>query len=916
MLDRLSEALPKRYKLALTAWILLLVISLPLMSKLEGRLIYNERAFLSDKMRSVKASKLLHDEFSGFNPPDLIVVLDNVRLDSKLESEVRGFEREVRKLEDVKGVVTPYTVYDEVRKRYWDVMNRTKEEVEEKIYNATKVLYPALWRAYKEVNMSLQLIYGMPAYYLKAWNELLLKSPPETPLKEVDERAFNSLLLPPEAEGYMKGVYKTWDSSLFELGMHRVGDVLAAMKSGKLNPEELMEKIIEDIASKKGFNVEGVTLNNFRDPDVIKKLAFEALTSKGNVSRDFLEALYRLGPNARDDDLREVANQLALKYIGEALKKHPLKFPDSIPAELRKNLISQDNETILITISVEGRGEALVREVRSLADKWFSYEHYVTGPPAFIADMKGVSLKDVSRIDLVTLILVIVLLAALLASIVAPAIPLVTVATAIVTSFAALYLESYVVDLVYVVRNLVVPLLMGVGVDYSIYMLYRFKEELEGGDEREAVKKAVRFAGEAVVSAALTVMVGFGALASSDFKMLQSMGYSLATVVFLAISSALTLTPSLLALLGRKTFWPSWRSLGGGRSSYLRKMANLSIKRPKAVVLAFLILTLVASAVLLNMKRTYDYTQLMPETESIKGFQLAKEKFNLGGSTIYLIFEFDRPVNSSRGIDEEAYEAMSRVISEIKGAGVRVISLVTNGDELVPRDRVNVTDYLLGEGGRYALALVQVNSTPYSDEALKVAKKAIEATKYSKVYVGGEPVSTYEMSDQVNKNFAYRIIPVALVLIFLVLYLLLKSFKVAASLLLAIGTSILWSLAALVVVFQFVMGKEIYWLTPIMLLTTLLGLGMDYGIFLVTRIKEELFNGMKVDEAIVKSVETTGIVITACGLIMAAAFGSLMLSNFVMLQEIGFAFATAVLVDTFVVRPLFLPSLIKAVGWN
>jgi RND superfamily putative drug exporter len=129
--------------------------------------------------------------------------------------------------------------------------------------------------------------------------------------------------------------------------------------------------------------------------------------------------------------------------------------------------------------------------------------------------------------------------------------------------------------------------------------------------------------------------------------------------------------------------------------------------------------------------------------------------------------------------------------------------------------------------------------------------------------------------------------------------------------------SILWSVGLLTIIFQFGIGIGIYWMIPILLFSLLMGLGMDYDIFLVSRIKEEVGRGKSDEDAIVKSVERTGLVITACGLILASALGTLMLSSSYILIESGFTLSVAIILDTFLVRIFLVPSIMMLLKrWN
>ncbi len=967
MLSKLGSFISRHYKIVIVLWVVAAILSIPVAMKLDTVLSYNEQEFLPSNLESLRAAQLLAEKFPGYEPPSIIVVVKHNVSDPALRAAVEGFkEKALQELDYIDEILTPYDVYRQVLEFYWAKMNATREAMVEQMLANITALHEALWNLTAGANTTLQLIYGLPAMYLAAWQEAVRASPPGAPLKLVTSNVLNSTLasLPadnPLAQAYLKYIVNAWEILVEAiLGPNAtVGDLLSAVQAGTLDPAELMDAAVrkaapeffasamdQQSAEMAARVAEAFTLANYSDPAALRRFAVglvaaKAAASGAQIPVEVVEKLYDLGPQPPPGALRDIADKMADNVFRQVLEQYPPpSFPEGLPEDLRSRFISRDGDVmlILVTLSPSCPSNVASDNARRLYEimgdelraAGLKAEHYVTGTAAFSADLEETSRGDVARIDKVTVVLVILLLAALLLSPVAPGVPLFTVGMAIMVAMSALYAEARVVDLIYMVRNLVTPVLMGVGVDYSIYLLYRFREELsKGRGKDEAVKETVRFAGETITGAALTVMAGFGALAAADFSLLQSFGYSLALVVLVALAAALTLTPSVLAALGHRTFWPSKpRSGGGARASYLRRAARISVSRPAVVIVVFLALTAAAGGVLLHMQRTYDYTELMPETQSLQGFKLLAEKFAGGGlAQVYVIVEFPEPVVQDGVLGRKAYDKLVELAEKLASASgvdpASVISPVTGDDGILPYEQASNASAAIERGlisidARSALLVVSLPYKPYSREAIRLVGEIRDALSGlgAKVYVGGEPAAMYDMNQLVNRNFAYRILPAAVVLIFLVLYLLLRGAVAALSLLLAIGTSIVWALAALVLVFQYGVGVDIYWMTPIMLVTTILGLGMDYGVFLSSRIKEEMLKGASKEDAILTAVETTGLVITACGLIMAAAFGSLMLSDFRMLQEMGFALASAVLLDTFLVRTLFLPSILKVVRWN
>lgn len=157
----------------------------------------------------------------------------------------------------------------------------------------------------------------------------------------------------------------------------------------------------------------------------------------------------------------------------------------------------------------------------------------------------------------------------------------------------------------------------------------------------------------------------------------------------------------------------------------------------------------------------------------------------------------------------------------------------------------------------------------------------------------------------------------AIVLIFILLLVVLGAVFTPMRSIVTILMSVFWTLAITALVFEHVLGDQLLWLMPIVLIVVCLGLGMDYDIFLTTRVREEVHKGRSIKDAIVEAVKATGGVITICGLIMAGAFATMTLSGSVMLQEFGFALAFAILLDATVVRMYLVPAMMSMMGkWN
>lgn len=276
---------------------------------------------------------------------------------------------------------------------------------------------------------------------------------------------------------------------------------------------------------------------------------------------------------------------------------------------------------------------------------------------------------------------------------------------------------------------------------------------------------------------------------------------------------------------------------------------------------------------------------------------------------------------AAKGIDRE----MATAVYGLLQGYVETASAV--GMDLSVPAQYNYLAYLLGfvsEDGMYTKTTVIMKDEPMSaismdtiDDIRKILSEISAASSaLSATWVTGSVAITYDISNTVNSEFRWIELGVV-VLIFLLLFFVLKSYLTPLRAIITILMSIMWTLGLTHILFSWVLDVPVLWIIPIVLLVVCLGLGMDYDILLTTRIRENRLKGMSNDEAIANAVEKSGAVITLCGLIMSGTFATLMLSSSPMLQEFGFALSFAILVDALVVRTYIVPAIMHLMGdWN
>ncbi len=668
--------------------------------------------------------------------------------------------------------------------------------------------------------------------------------------------------------------------------------------------------------------------------------------AKGAGSQPWVVAeVVSYGPNATVP-----ISALAHSIVGNSsLDRFPIMLAPALVGEF-VNVPS--NDTMLVSLSFSSDTGASVsgkpfisaiRQIVSEATMDTGITAYVTGQDAISADIRTSMDQDLARIDPVTILLVIVLIGLFFRSFVSSSIPPMVIGMALGISFSAIYfIGTYVLSVNYTVLTLMITSMLGAGCDYCIFILSRYREERAIGKEKvEAIRTSVTWAGEAIATSGATVIIGFGMLSFGRLDVLRSMG-TLAIGISIALLISLTLLPAIIMVLGDRIFWPSKvrKAHRTKTNDLFSRCARFSIKHAKAIVVAVLLVSVPATYLVLTLNTSYDYIESMPDSQARQGLDVLADGFG-GGKLIptYVGVGLTGQVfNLTGGYDTAAMNSVENITSGLASLpNVRSVTGPTRpyGDTIdyqhvsgngslnaVINDQYMRT--MIGSDNRSVLLTVTFEDEPFSRSsvdsigALRQEGERIDASsaEIQGVHVAGGTASTYDVSVMTQQDFA-GIAVLVLVGIFVVLMFVLGSVISPIRSIVTILLSIAWTLAATMLLFQYVIGTSVVWIVPMVLLVVCLGLGLDYDILLTTRVREESIKGLSDNEAIVRAVEQTGGIITACGVIMAAAFGTMMLSQGMLLREFGFALMFAILLDSFIVRIILVPAMMSLLGrWN
>jgi putative drug exporter of the RND superfamily len=620
-------------------------------------------------------------------------------------------------------------------------------------------------------------------------------------------------------------------------------------------------------------------------------------------------------------------------------------------------LISEDRKATLVIVELtsellERRNEATLAHVDGLVGRLEregkvpkGLEILQTGSAAVGSEVIGRQTHSAHMTEVTTVVVVIVLLLLIYRAPLIALVPLATVflAVTVALKFLSLLAEARVLTLFEGIQTFITVIVYGSGVDYCLFLIARYKEELDGGKElHEAVANSLGKTGAAVTASAATVTAGIGMMTFANFGEFHFAGLAIASSLFISLCAVLTLTPPLLRLTGGLAFWPRRGKGGAGLGLPWDKVAAILQRRPGWIWLGTMALMLPFAVVAIdnNHNLQFDLVKRLPQDAvSIKGIEALKEHFPQGmvAPVIVLIRKPGVNFHEDRGARLIATftDRLARLKRDLDIADVRSLAqpLGTSDaaqdamDEIAIQMQLQkqkdpqgnyrrVEDYYVGENNVTQIQIV-LSHNPMSRASVKQLsslKSAVEANLPAALK-GGEIEFlglTEAIHDLQTVTYGDQWLIEALVVacVFVILLILLRRLVVSLYL---IGSVVFSYLTTLGVTFAlwWVLDPHTFagldWKVPIFLFTLLVAVGEDYNIFLMTRIHEEQEKHGPVDGVSVGLVRT-GRIITSCGLIMAGTFSSLLTGTLVDLRQLGFALAFGVLLDTFVVRPILLPT--------
>jgi len=526
---------------------------------------------------------------------------------------------------------------------------------------------------------------------------------------------------------------------------------------------------------------------------------------------------------------------------------------------------------------------------------------YLTGGEPINYQLKGIASSAYSIAIPVGIILAIVLAGIYFRSFVAAFMPLAIYISAYLV--ASVFLWAVVIKLLNITVNFLTPsevllLALGLGTDYVVFIASRYIEEREKGKNKdEAVYEAVRWGGRAVTITALIVMLSFLFIYIYKIPFFSDTAISDMLGVVVVWLAAITLFPAILCATGDKLFFPR-------KLTKTPKIKKANIKRPTAYVGIITAIVVVSVLVASFTPLTLNVLALLPPSQATQGISILSTQFKSANVfPIYVVIPYNGTFNQS------AYSyavAIYKELSSIPGV-TAVDSPVSPYGGLINYTDLSAYNYTQYFSHGYMLFVVNQKYQPFSNQAFNIVAQIQKDVKNA--YIGGSPVDDYNIYHFVTSNFAIIVAEIS-VTMFILLYVMTRSLAVSGIVIYTILSAVAITLALERIVFTSILGYSIFAVVPIFLVSIIIGIGMDYNIFMVSRVHEELEKGSNMEEAVETAVSNLKLTIAFLGLIFAGTLGSLMLVNASILQELGFAFAVAAILETTVLWSYLMPSLL------
>lgn len=576
--------------------------------------------------------------------------------------------------------------------------------------------------------------------------------------------------------------------------------------------------------------------------------------------------------------------------------------------------------TILPVVLAKGFKEAeknidQVVDIIDEVDGTNGFEVFLTGEATFSKDFADGNQKDAERGEMLGIPIALLILAVVFGAIAAALLPIALAMISIIVALGIVLLIGQAMQLQVFATNLITMIGLAVGIDYSLFIVSRFREERRRGlTKNEAIRKSGSTAGRAVLYSGMTVALAVLALLLVPHRVYFSIGLGMVTVLFVAVAASLTLLPALLSVMGDKVDKFKLPFIGRKESDpdentggFWNGVTNIVMRNPgvSLVVTAGILIALTVPYFDINTG-TSGIVDLPDDFQAKQGFEVLQEEFGFGlNAPVEIVIEGDIDSQST----QTAIEALITRLAGDPDFGEGTVTTNTAGNLALLSVPLKV-----GPSTEEAIASVRVLRDDYIPNTFSGSA--------ADVYVTGLTAEEVDFVD-IGRKFFPIVLTIVLSLSFIFLTMVFRSLVIATKAIIMNLLSVGAAYGILVLVWQKGVGNEVFgfpqvdviqaWM-PIMLFAILFGLSMDYQVFLISRIKERYQRKHNNDESVAYGLRSTAGLITGAALIMVAIFSGFAAGDIIPAAQFGFGMAVAILLDATVVRSILVPASMKLLG--
>lgn len=609
--------------------------------------------------------------------------------------------------------------------------------------------------------------------------------------------------------------------------------------------------------------------------------------------------------------------------------------------DTRQNGISADGRAVEYSIGLGERAQGqeaikLADEVRAkMKTTTAGLKIHLAGEMAQQVDTQKAHSNTSSKTEIFNVIFIIVLLLVVFRAILAPLVTLIPAVMALIVSQPIIAESTKIgVQVSFLTEILLIVLLLGAGADYGLFLVFRLREELRNGlSKKDAVIKAVSRVGESITFSAATVAGALMCLLLASFGLYQGLGPALGIGLAVMLLAALTLLPAMLAILGRAVFWPG-KTDHKVKIGVWGRVADRVIMSPKKMLLIGTVLLLALSLGAIGYKTSgFTSTGAPAGSDSEAGNKIVREHFPVANQNPQLVvmrFEDSAWQNLDKIYTAQTNLTKAPIFKAVSGP-FNLNGQTLSIEQLSTLHKADPTSALMKAEGQFISSdgkTVQfytvTNTTAPSGSwsagqttpaVISAAQDAGKAAGAKQTQVWGQDAATYEIA-KISNDDLKKIIPIVLVVIGILLAIMLRSLVAPIYLIVSVLLSYLAALGFAMLAFvHFGHADGLNFILPFLMFIFAMALGEDYNILVMSRIREEARTSKSLKQAVTKAIGITGTTVTSAGIILAGTFTVFaFVGGDEQFRQIGLAVAFGILLDTFFVRTLLVPSIVVMLG--